>query len=133
MADYIDKNPGQKRYRFLLEKKLLKGDELVKEDLDAVEQARKELEEPFRVRVTCAHLEIQDDADLDRFEKLGVIANYTPHWHAGDMEVFEPLLGKDADFLVFDQDLLTAEPEGLSYTRPKEVYIGGRLRGGVTG
>lgn len=102
MADYIDKNPGQKRYRFFLEKKLLKGDELVKED-------------------------------LDRFEKLGVIANYTPHWHAGDMEVFEPLLGKDADFLVFEQDQLTAEPEGLSYTRPKEVYIGGRLRGGVTG
>ena len=29
------------------------------------------------------HLEIQDDADMDRFAKLGVTANYTPWWHSG--------------------------------------------------
>ena len=34
--------------------------------------------------------------------------------------------GKDADFLVFDNDLLTAEHEGFSYNKPKEVYICGR-------
>ena len=34
--------------------------------------------------------------------------------------------GKDADFLVFDEDLLTAEHEGFSYIMPKEVYIGGK-------
>ena len=33
--------------------------------------------------------------------------------------------GKDADFLVFDEDLLTAEPEGLSYIEPAAVYFGG--------
>ena len=35
--------------------------------LDGVELARAELGEKFRVKVTCAHLEIQDDADLERF------------------------------------------------------------------
>ena len=195
--------------------------------LDGVELARKELGDSLKVRVTCAHLEIQDDADLDRFAKLGVIANFTPHWHAGDtsfsatwlgeersrkqfrcktiwdtgalvawssdnitfmdfttwnpylgmevgmtrlitektknyeftrfpkvfppederMNIEEMLLGftingakqlgiedkkgsitagKDADFLVFDKDLLTAEKEGFSYNKPKEVYFGGK-------
>ena len=195
--------------------------------LDGVELARKELGDKLHVRVTCAHLEIQDDADLDRFAKLGVFANFTPHWHAGNtkessswlgaeraakqfrcktvwdtgalvawssdninfgdfttwnpylgmeigmtrratektrvpewsrsetvfppaderMSIEEMLLGftingakqlgiedhkgsitagKDADFLVFDNDLLTAEKEGFSYNKPAEVYFGGK-------
>ncbi len=199
--------------------------------LDGVELARKELGDKFRVRVTCAHLEIQDDADLDRFAKLGVIANFTPWWHAGDpavaslwlgeeraskqfrcktvwdsgalvtwssdevfygdfenwnpyfgmevamtrqrtektrtpdytrtaavlppaderMGIEEMLLGytingakqlgidgtkgsieagKDADFLVFDKDLLTAEHEGFSYNMPQEVYFRGKKANG---
>ena len=194
--------------------------------LDGVEMARKELGDNYHVRVTCAHLEIQDDADLDRFAKLGVFANFTPHWHSADpaisaswlgmerackqfrcktiwdsgatvawssdnivfmdfttwnpylgmevgmtrwinektrnypfarvdkvfppenerMSIEEMILGytingarqlgiedrkgsieagKDADFLVFDKDLLTAEHEGFSYNMPKEVYFGG--------
>ena len=195
--------------------------------LDGVELARKELGDKLHVRVTCAHLEIQDDADLDRFAKLGVFANFTPHWHAGNtkessswlgaeraakqfrcktvwdtgalvawssdninfgdfttwnpylgmeigmtrratektrvpewsrsetvfppaderMSIEEMLLGftingakqlgiedhkgsitagKDADFLVFDNDLLTAEQEGFSYNKPKDVYFVGK-------
>ena len=195
--------------------------------LDGVEMARKELGDDFHVRVTCAHLEVQDDADLDRFARLGVIANYTPWWHAGDtkessawlgeersrkqfrcktvwdsgalvtwssdnitfgdfmtwspylgmevgmtrkitektrsyeytrfVEVFPPndermsieemllgytingakqlgiedkkgsiAAGKDADFLVFDNDLLTAEHEGFSYNMPTDVYFAGK-------
>ncbi len=195
--------------------------------LDGVELARKELGDDFHVRVTSAHLEIQDDADLDRFAKLGVIANFTPHWHAGDpkesspwlgeeraakmfrcktiwdsgalvawssdnivfgdfttwnpylgmeigmtriatektrtfewartaavlppaeerMNIEEMLLGftingakqlgiedkkgsvttgKDADYLVFDNDLLTADPEGFSHNKPAEVYFAGK-------
>ena len=194
--------------------------------LDGVEIARKELGDKFRMKVTCAHLEIQDDADLDRFAKLGVIANYTPWWHAGDPKVLTPMLGKeraskmfrcktlwdsgalvtwssdnvvydfvswnpylgmevgmtrritektnaheysrtaavfppenekmsieemiqgytingakqlgvenrkgsieagkDADFLVFDNDLLTAEHEGFSYNMPRDVYFCGK-------
>jgi hypothetical protein len=34
--------------------------------------------------------------------------------------------GKDADFLVFDNDLLTAEHEGFSYNKPSEVYFKGK-------
>jgi hypothetical protein len=34
--------------------------------------------------------------------------------------------GKDADFLVFDVDLLTAEPQGFSHNKPAEVYFGGK-------
>ena len=195
--------------------------------LDGYEMAKKELGDSLKVRVTCAHLEIQDDADLDRFAKLGVIANYTPWWHADDpsesatwlgeersrkqfrcktvwdsgalvawssdnitfddftswnpylgmevgmtrlrtdktriqeynitSEVFPPkdermgieemllgftingakqlgiedkkgsiTAGKDADYLVFDNDLLTAEHEGFSNNKPKEVYFGGK-------
>ena len=197
--------------------------------LDGVEIARRELGDDYHVRVTCAHLEIQDDADIDRFAKLGVNANYTPWWHAGNMggepfkawrellgekralsmyrckslwntganvtfssdEVFfgdnwSPYLGmevgmtrhitdktkalehsrtkgayppeteqmsmeemilgytingakqlgiedgkgsietgKDADFLVFDNDLLTAEHEGFSHNKPSEVFFCG--------
>ena len=36
MADYIRKNPGKNRYRFALEKSALNGDNIVKEDLDAI-------------------------------------------------------------------------------------------------
>jgi imidazolonepropionase-like amidohydrolase len=34
--------------------------------------------------------------------------------------------GKDADFLVFDNDLLTAEPVGFSYNLPTDVYFSGK-------
>ena len=39
---------------------------------------------------------------------------------------------KDAEFLVFDNDLLTAEHEGFSHDLPKDVYFCGKkvnLRG----
>ena len=196
--------------------------------LDGVELAKKELRDKFHVKVTCAHLEVQDDADLDRFAKLGVFANYTPWWHNGggpgalaqmlgekrsrnmyrcktvwnsgatvawssdnvaygDFTTWSPYLGmeigmtrtisektnvpaycispianppaeermnaeemiigytingarqlgieahkgsieagKDADFLVFDKDLLKAEQEGFSHNSPAEVYFGGK-------
>ena len=35
-------------------------------------------------------------------------------------------VGKDADFLVFDKDLLTAEHEGFSYNLPRDVYFCGK-------
>ena len=48
-------------------------------------------------------------------KQLGIEAN------KGSIEA-----GKDADFLVFDKDLLTAEKEGFSYNKPAEVYFGGK-------
>ena len=196
--------------------------------LDGVELARKELGDKYHVKVTCAHLEVQADEDLERFAKLGVFANYTPWWHNGggpgvltpmlgqkratnmyrcktvwntgalvawssdnvaygDFTTWSPYLGmeigmtrtisektsvpaycispvanppaeermsveemligytingarqlgiedkkgsitpgKDADFLVFDKDLLTAEHEGFSHNLPEDVYFGGK-------
>ena len=35
-------------------------------------------------------------------------------------------VGKDADFLVFDNDLLTAEHEGFSFNTPKAVFFCGK-------
>ena len=63
--------------------------------LDGVEMAKKALGDQFHVRVTCAHLEIQDDADLDRFAKLGVIADFTPHWHHGSIRESSSWLGAE--------------------------------------
>lgn len=34
--------------------------------------------------------------------------------------------GKDADFLVFDKDLLTTDKEGFSYNKPTDVYFAGK-------
>ena len=208
------------------------GEQSSRTVLDGVELAKKELGDKFRVRATCAHLEIQDDADMERFAKLGVTANYSPWWHAGctggnpfevwssllgeerankmyrsktmwktganvtwssdniiygDFATWNPYLGmeigmtryindkvnapertrvvaeypspcekmsidemmlgytingakqlgieaskgsievgKDADFLIFDNDLLTAAHEGFSHNMPSEVYIGGK-------
>ena len=36
MSKRIKENPGLKRYRFLLEKEFLNGDDIVKEELDAI-------------------------------------------------------------------------------------------------
>ena len=74
------------------------GDAASRVVLDGVELARKELGDDYHVRVTASHLEVQDDADLSRFAELGVIANYTPWWHAGGtgdaVEPIIPLLGE---------------------------------------
>ena len=208
------------------------GDAASRAVLDAVELVRNELGDRFHIKVTCAHLEVQADADLDRFAKLGVYANFTPAWHSGNgtgdslkplipllgerrathmyrcktlwdsgalvtwssdntifmdfspwnpylgMEIgmtrwttektnaseltrtFKPFppedekmsidemltgytingaiqlgieakkgsitVGKDADFLVFDRDLLTAEHEGFSFNAPKAVFFCGK-------
>ena len=51
--------------------------------LDGVEKARRKLGKALKSQVTCAHLEVQDPKDIQRFAALGVHANYTPWWHAG--------------------------------------------------
>lgn len=71
------------------------GERASRNVLDGVEMARKEMGDDLHVRVTCAHLEIQDDADLDRFAKLGVFANFTPHWHSGDTAESATWLGEE--------------------------------------
>ena len=70
--------------------------------LDAVEIAKKELGDDFRVKVTIAHIEIMSDEDINRFSKLGVFANFTPWWHSGccvsgGHEQAKKFLGERAD------------------------------------
>lgn len=39
--------------------------------------------DPFRIIVTCAHDEVLRPEDIDRFRKLGIVANFTPSWNGG--------------------------------------------------
>jgi hypothetical protein len=48
--------------------------------LDAVEAAQAIAKDGFYPRVTIAHLELIDPADLPRIKELGVICNFTPWW-----------------------------------------------------
>ena len=59
------------------------GDAAVRTALDAVEAAQARLGRPLRGRVTLCHDELVSPADVPRFAKLGVIANFTPHWNGG--------------------------------------------------
>ena len=87
--------------------------------LDGVELARKELGDRFRVKVTCTHLWVQDEEDISRFAELGVIANYTPAWHAGNMGLgCEP-----ADFW----PSVIGEERALKMYRSKSVWDTGAL------
>jgi predicted amidohydrolase YtcJ len=58
------------------------GDRAIRIALNAVEHARKSLDEPLYTRVTLTHLEVIDPPDYPRFRELGVFANFTPAWHA---------------------------------------------------
>ena len=72
--------------------------------LDAVQAARESVDGELYPRVTICHLDLIDTADYPRFKQLGVIANYTPHWHGlGDQLPLTALtLGDDR----FDRMLL---------------------------
>lgn len=69
------------------------GDRAVRLVLDAVESAKRRLGE-LNILVTLCHLEIVDDDDFPRFKDLGVVANFTPHWHGGFLTGEERTLGK---------------------------------------
>lgn len=51
--------------------------------LDCAERIVREQGE-LKIHVTLAHLESQLDEDIPRFKTLGIIANFTPHWHGGN-------------------------------------------------
>jgi predicted amidohydrolase YtcJ len=79
---------------------------------------------PERVRVDAEYpspkekMSIEDmmlGYTINGAKQLGIEAS------KGSIEV-----GKDADFLVFDNDLLTVEHEGFSHNMPSEVYICGK-------
>lgn len=69
--------------------------------LDAVENVKKELGDNFKIKVTIAHNMTIRDEDIPRFEKLGVIADFTAWWFsgagiAGDIEGLKTFMGDRA-------------------------------------
>ncbi len=59
------------------------GDRATTTLLDAIQDAHDSLSRPPAIRITICHLEIVKETDFARFRKLGVIANFTPHWAVG--------------------------------------------------
>lgn len=71
------------------------GDRAVRMALDALERARSAGGSPDP-RHTITHLQLIDPADLPRFRRLGVVANFEPFWANGDeylTKLTEPFLG----------------------------------------
>jgi predicted amidohydrolase YtcJ len=71
------------------------GDRAVRDTLDALEAAQK-ANGVRDSRHHIAHLELIDPADVPRFRRLGVIANFQPFWANGDeyiTKMTEPQLG----------------------------------------
>jgi len=61
----------------------LVGDRAFRVACNAVERARAELGEAWRIQVTLTHDELIDPADMPRVAELGIILNWTPHWSGG--------------------------------------------------
>lgn len=73
------------------------GDRAIRMALDACEAAAK-LNGPRDRRHHIAHLQLIDPADIPRFEKLGVVANFQPLWAYADSyitDLTEPVLGPE--------------------------------------
>ncbi len=103
------------------------GEKASRTVLDGVELARKELGNDFHVRVTCAHLEIQDDADMDRFAKLGVTADYSPWWHSGctggnPYEIWRSLLGEERANKMYRSKTMWKTGANVTWSSDNIVY-----------
>jgi predicted amidohydrolase YtcJ len=70
------------------------GDLAVRRTLDAVEAAKSALGGDLYPRVTVAHLELVDPADIPRFAKLGVVADFTPWWFGAPSEHLRAAYGE---------------------------------------
>ena len=73
------------------------GDAAIRQSLDAVEAARKANGDRGS-RHHISHLELIDAADIPRFRKLGVIANFQPLWAYADDYITDltiPFLGPE--------------------------------------
>ena len=73
------------------------GDRAIRMSLDALEAART-ANGPRDARHHLAHIELIDPADIPRFRRLNVVANFQPLWANGDKyltELTEPKLGAE--------------------------------------
>ncbi|MFK8021330.1 MAG: amidohydrolase [Pseudomonadales bacterium] len=84
------------------------GDRAVTTILDAVQDTHNSLSRAPNIRITICHLEVVKDSDFPRFKKLGVIANFTPHWTiGGDLTRHEQGVGKSAFEMQRSQPLIS--------------------------
>jgi predicted amidohydrolase YtcJ len=61
----------------------LVGDRAFRTACNALEKARAQLDEAWRIQVTLAHCELIDPADMPRVAELGIIVNWSTHWSGG--------------------------------------------------
>ena len=59
------------------------GDRGFRTALNAVQRARANRGDAWRIQVTLAHDELIDPSDMPRVAGLGVILNWSPHWSGG--------------------------------------------------
>ncbi len=84
------------------------GDRATTTLLDAIQDAHDVLQRPPSIRITISHLEFVKDIDFRRFKKLGVIANFTPHWAIGyDLSHYQAGIGDLAFEMQRGQPLLS--------------------------
>lgn len=57
------------------------GDNAARIALNAYEAITDEIGKQPDTRLTLCHLDFMSDEDVPRFRQLGVVANFTPHWH----------------------------------------------------
>ena len=145
MAGVIKSNPGMKRYRFILERKYLKGEDIVKEDLDAICPDAELLILEGEGHSVWVNSKILDrhgitDATPDRVPELSYYVRKDGHvtgnafesssWHM----LFDDLNVTDEQI---DEELMrwidystktgvTAEHSGFSHNAASEVYICGK-------
>lgn len=72
------------------------GDRATTTLLNAVEDAHTSLGRAPNITITICHLEVVKNIDFPRFKELGVIANFTPHWHTGGIDVMQSAIGDRA-------------------------------------
>ena len=102
------------------------GDAAARMALDAIEHANAVNGARDR-RATVAHTQLVDNADLDRFAHLGVIANFEPYWakfDAWQTELTAPRLGQertDRQYMI-KSILATGAPVSFGSDWPVTTY-----------
>ncbi|MBQ6346615.1 MAG: amidohydrolase family protein, partial [Clostridia bacterium] len=144
IADYIRKHPGEERGKLLYRcKSVWDSGALVAWSSDTIVYADFSAWNPYlgmEIGMTrkitkkskAPEMEMVDYIFPPEDERMGIeemLLGYTINGAKqlgiektkGSIEA-----GKDADFLVFGTDLLTAEHEGFSHNKPETVYFAGR-------
>ena len=98
------------------------GDRAIRVALDAVEQARAAVPGDLACHLTLSHLEVLDDADVLRFRELGVVANFTPHWHGGYFEGSHLTVGEPRSSRVMRAQPLLEDGAVVSFSSDVTTY-----------